>query len=65
MYFNFLYMSLLYNVQVCAVDINEEKLQSTVKEFNTVYGEGSVIGNKCDVTNARELKGARRLLNFW
>ncbi|XP_052699587.1 15-hydroxyprostaglandin dehydrogenase [NAD(+)]-like [Crassostrea angulata] len=42
--------------KVCAVDINEEKLQSTVKEFNTVYGEGSVIGNKCDVTNARELK---------
>lgn len=57
-------MSLLYHVQVCAVDINEEKLQSTVKELKAVYGEGSVIGNKCDVTNASELEGARRLMNF-
>lgn len=36
-----------------------------VKEFNIVYGEGSVIGNKCDVINVCELEGVRRLLNFW
>lgn len=35
-----------------------------VKELKAVYGEGSVIGNKCDVTNASELEGARRLMIF-
>ncbi|XP_061174133.1 15-hydroxyprostaglandin dehydrogenase [NAD(+)]-like [Saccostrea echinata] len=36
--------------KVCVADINEEKLQATVREFQDIYGENYVVSAKCDVT---------------
>ncbi|XP_048736491.2 15-hydroxyprostaglandin dehydrogenase [NAD(+)]-like [Ostrea edulis] len=42
--------------KVCVADINDVKLQGTLKGFQSVYGENCVISSKCDVTNERDFE---------
>ena len=39
---------------MCISDLNEEKSQSTVEEFENKYGKESVCFVKCDVTKEEE-----------
>lgn len=42
--------------KICAADVNEEKLQATVREFQDIYGENNVMYAKCDVTKEHDLE---------
>ncbi|XP_067128504.1 15-hydroxyprostaglandin dehydrogenase [NAD(+)]-like [Centruroides vittatus] len=44
--------------KVCFVDVNSEKSQQTVNEFQKTYGESNCIFVKCDVSSSEEFEEA-------